>query len=301
MIFALFIDEPTLQWQGINHTPMNYNDSLAIIFTDLDDSLLDHNSYQFEPARALLEVLERLGIPVIPTSSKTCAEIVALRKKLANDHPFISENGAASFIPKNYFTAPIAGSSLLNGFHCLSNCPPRKKWLSLLALLQTSYPDKFTYFYTQGSAGIKQLTGLNDKDAELANRRDYSEPVKWLGSKQQEQQFVAAISSHGGVSQQGGRFITVSGDCSKGRSLKLVTQLYQDQYPNKQIITVAIGDSGNDASMLEAADYALLIRSPLHDFPELVRSDKLFKSSLIGPSGWDEGVRQIMQQLNISL
>ncbi|MFT6310593.1 MAG: mannosyl-3-phosphoglycerate phosphatase family protein [Porticoccus sp.] len=285
----------------LNTKPMNGNNSLAIIFTDLDGSLLDHNSYQFGPAHPLLGALEGIGIPVIPTSSKTCAEIVALRKLLTNRHPFISENGAASFIPKNYFTAPIAGSSLLNGFHCLSDCPPRQKWLSLLAALQADFPNQFTYFFAQGSAGIEQLTGLNDEDAALANQRDYSEPVKWLGSKQQEQQFFAAISSNGGVTQQGGRFITVSGDCSKGRALKLVTQLYQDQYPNKQIITIAIGDSGNDVSMLEAADYALLIRSPLHDFPEMARSDKLLKSNLLGPAGWDEGVRTILQQLNISL
>lgn len=280
---------------------MNGHDSLAIIFTDLDGSLLDHDNYQFEPAHALLGALEKIGIPVIPTSSKTGAEIMALRERLPNRHPFISENGAASFIPKNYFDAPPIGSSLLNGFHCLSDCPPRQKWLSLLASLQTDYPNQFTYFFAQGSRGIKRLTGLSDEEAALSNQRDYSEPVKWLGSKQQEQQFIAAISGHGGVTQQGGRFITVSGDCSKGRALKLVTQLYQDQYPNKQIITIAIGDSGNDISMLEAADYALLIRSPLHDFPELMRSGKLLKSNLLGPAGWDEGVRTIMQQLNISL
>jgi mannosyl-3-phosphoglycerate phosphatase family protein len=280
---------------------MNGHDSLAIIFTDLDGSLLDHNNYGFEPAHTLLTALEKKGIPVIPTSSKTCAEIMALRKRLSNSHPFISENGAASFIPKNYFTAPIAGSSLLNGFHCLSNCPPRQTWLSLLAELQATYPNQFTHFNVQGNDGIKQLTGLSDTEAALANQRDYSEPVKWLGNKQQEQQFVATINSHGGSAQQGGRFITVSGDCSKGRALTVVTQLYQDQYPSKRLITIAIGDSVNDVSMLEAADYALLIRSPSGDFPTLARSDKLFKSSLMGPAGWDEGVRQIMQQLNISL
>jgi mannosyl-3-phosphoglycerate phosphatase family protein len=284
-----------------DNKPMSGNDNLTIIFTDLDGSLLDHNTYQFEPARALLIALEKTGIPVIPTSSKTCVEILALRKKLANNHPFISENGAASFVPKGYFDALLTGSILLNDLHCFSDCPPRQEWLSLLEILQNRYPNKFTYFHALGNEGIKQLTGLNNAAAELANQRDYSEPVKWLSGKQDQQQFIGEISNHGGVAQQGGRFITVSGDCDKGRALKLVTQLYQNQYPHQQITTIAIGDSGNDVSMLEAADYALLIPSLSHDYPLLRRSDHVFKSTLIGPKGWNQGVATILQQLNIFL
>ena len=49
--------------------------SPALIFTDLDGSLLDHDCYSFEPVIPLFETLESKRIPVIPITSKTFAEV----------------------------------------------------------------------------------------------------------------------------------------------------------------------------------------------------------------------------------
>ena len=46
-----------------------------LVFTDLDGSLLDHNTYSYLDARPQLYALERLGIPLIPATSKTRVEI----------------------------------------------------------------------------------------------------------------------------------------------------------------------------------------------------------------------------------
>ena len=48
-----------------------------LVFTDLDGTLLDHDSYSFEPARPALARLRSAGVPVIPTTSKTLAEVSA--------------------------------------------------------------------------------------------------------------------------------------------------------------------------------------------------------------------------------
>ncbi|MEM1155897.1 MAG: mannosyl-3-phosphoglycerate phosphatase, partial [Pseudomonadota bacterium] len=53
---------------------------------------------------------------------------------------------------------------------------------------------------------------------------------------------------------------------------------------------LAVGDSGNDIAMLEAAGTALLVRSPAHAFPTLNRVDKVIHSHHYGPAGWAEGV-----------
>lgn len=72
-----------------------------IIFTDLDGTLLDYNTYSFEPALPALQLLKEKGIPLIICSSKTRKEIEYYRKKLDNLHPFISENGGGIFIPES--------------------------------------------------------------------------------------------------------------------------------------------------------------------------------------------------------
>ena len=67
----------------------------VIVFTDLDGTLLDHESYGYAPALPLLSRLRAAGIPLILASSKTAAEIAPLRADLGfADCPAIVENGA---------------------------------------------------------------------------------------------------------------------------------------------------------------------------------------------------------------
>ena len=65
---------------------------------------------------------------------------------------------------------------------------------------------------------------------------------------------------------------------------------YARAHPGRTIRDLAIGDSGNDRAMLEVAQTALLVRSPVHDFPPLARSSGVIHSTACGPSGWAEGV-----------
>jgi HAD superfamily hydrolase (TIGR01484 family) len=81
-----------------------------IIFTDLDGTLLDYSTYSFEPALPALQLLKERDIPFIICSSKTKKEIEYYRKKIGNNHPFISENGGGIFIPKGYFMFEVQNS-----------------------------------------------------------------------------------------------------------------------------------------------------------------------------------------------
>ncbi|MEM9278462.1 MAG: HAD-IIB family hydrolase, partial [Pseudomonadota bacterium] len=66
-----------------------------IFFTDLDGTLLDHETYSHEPAREALDAIRNNDIPLILASSKTAAEIEPLRNELGFDHcEAIVENGA---------------------------------------------------------------------------------------------------------------------------------------------------------------------------------------------------------------
>ena len=69
-----------------------------IVFSDLDGTLLDHETYSFEPARPALDRLKREGHVLVLASSKTAAEIAPLRDAMGFSHcPAIVENGAARF------------------------------------------------------------------------------------------------------------------------------------------------------------------------------------------------------------
>jgi len=271
-------------------------EALRLVFTDLDGSLLDHHDYSYRDALPLLRTLERLAIPVIPATSKTRSEISQLREELANQHPFITENGAAVLIPVDYFAEQPAATIERDGFWVMEFSSPRKHWLDLLYGMKSRFDGEFDYFFQAGTAGISRMTGLPADKAARANQREYSEPVLWLGSPQRKLEFMAALESQGASVQQGGRFLAVSGDCDKGRALVWLRGAYLQARPGRPCHELAVGDSGNDCAMLEAAETALLVRSPVHDFPALERTSGIIYSRDYGPAGWAEGVARWLQQ-----
>ena len=267
-------------------------DFRRLVFTDLDGSLLDHHSYSFAAAAPLLAELEAAGIPVIPVSSKTRAEIAELRARLDNRHPFIVENGAAVFIPDRYFDAAPDGTFLRDGYWVKELSGPRQQWLDVLSTLRPRFAGEFDNFHRAGPPGIVAMTGLSEQAATLANQREYSEPVQWLGDEAGKLAFIRALNAEGACALQGGRFLSVSGDCDKGRALTWLRQVYQQAWGVPRVVDIAIGDSGNDVAMLAAAGTALLIRSPVHPYPELGRVEGVMHSVHCGPEGWAEGVGQ---------
>ena len=267
------------------------------IYTDLDGSLLDHHSYSHAAADALLEELEDRNIPVIPATSKTRAELLPLRDELRNAHPFIVENGAAVLIPSGYFPQQPAGTTEQDGYWIMVFSRPRSHWLMMLDSLVAEFDGEFLSFNDMADDTIMSLTGLDRTAARRAAAREFGEPVHWSGSEMRRARFVAALQAQGARVLQGGRFLHVSDDCDKGRALRWLNDQYGIRNAGKPPLSIALGDSQNDQAMLEAADYALIIRSPAHEPPSLTRSGNTLLSTAYGPQGWDELVRRLLHTL----
>ena len=265
-----------------------------LIFSDLDGSLLDQDSYSHKAADDLLQELEKSDIPVILTTSKTRAEVVSIREELNNRHPFIIENGAAIFIPQGYFSEKPKACIEVDGFwvYCLSQA--RSHWLSILNKAKTIFPHSFSHFSAMKEEVIAQVTGLSYEQAQQANKREFGEPISWLGVDKAKQEFIQWLEEQGGHVLQGGRFLHLSGPCNKGLALTWLSEEYARQGTLINYKSIAIGDSGNDIAMLEQADLALIIRSPVHAPPKLKRTRGYFISEEFGPRGWNSGLRKIL-------
>ena len=273
-----------------------------LIFSDLDGSLLDHDTYSHAAADALLAKLEQAQTPVILTTSKTRAEVEALRVALSNKHPFITENGAAVYIPQGYFESKPEGCIERDDFWVYSFSQPRSHWLSILDNAKKKFPYSFSHFAAMKEEVISQVTGLSLQQALQANTREYGEPISWLGVESAKQVFIQWLEEQGGHVLQGGRFLHLSGFCDKGKALAWLTEEYKKQQVQQDekeftavaLRTIAVGDSDNDVAMLEAADLALIIRSPVHAPPKLKRVRGFFISEEFGPVGWNSGLRKIL-------
>lgn len=51
---------------------------MLICFTDLDGSLLNHDDYRYDAAIPVIRQLQVAGVSLIPTTSKTRAEVMGL-------------------------------------------------------------------------------------------------------------------------------------------------------------------------------------------------------------------------------
>ena len=66
-----------------------------IIFTDLDGSLLNKDTFRFDEIEDYFKELISVGIIIIPNSSKTETELLDFNKEYSLNLSFITENGSS--------------------------------------------------------------------------------------------------------------------------------------------------------------------------------------------------------------
>ncbi len=267
--------------------------SSIVIFSDMDGTLLDHHTYSFAAAQPTLDALAERSVPVIPNTSKTFVEMVELRDKIGLHGPFAIENGAALFIPHGFFKQKPAGTIWQDGFWCKSFISSKGYWLKLLEIVKADFAGEFTHFSEMSLSDLMAATGLSEANARLAAKRQFGEPVMWLGSDARKAEFIEAVSERGATPLEGGRFIHISGDCTKGKALNW----FMEEYRRQTAVTatsIALGDGKNDIAMMEAADIAIRIASPTHQPPEINKKENVYTSTKHGPEGWTEMLTQLL-------
>lgn len=270
------------------------NKTPTLVFSDLDGTLLDHFSYKSTPAKATLKQLKAKSIPVICNTSKTFAEVELICNELGLNTPFVVENGAAIYIPKTYFDEQPSDTTSQGDYWVKSFALTREYWLDLIAEYRQIHSVKFIGFNDLSTLQLAELTGLSESNAGLAKQRQYSEPIQWLGDTKSKQMFIEYLNNSGAKILEGGRFIHVIGECDKGKALTWLTELYKSHFGVEKIHTIALGDSHNDVAMLEIADISVLVRSPVHNFPKLVKQDEVIRTTEFGPKGWASALNLLL-------
>ncbi len=267
-----------------------------ILFTDLDGTLLD-SRYSFRRALSAVKEVKKRNIPLILCSSKTKAEIEKWRKKLNNDHPFISENGGGIFIPRKYFGRQVTDVRI----HEENNYDVIKLGAAYSDLRHALSEVRSDGFDVRGFGDMKvkevaELTGLTISDARLAKKRDFDEPFLFPGNLDGEKKLKRRIKSRGFHCTQG-EFFHIMGDSDKGRAVEILTGLYRKT--GKQTMTIALGDSPNDIEMLQRVDFPVVVKKGDGSYhPQVVRKVKgVIKADGVGPEGWNRAVSELLETL----
>ncbi|KUP90693.1 HAD-IIB family hydrolase [Tritonibacter horizontis] len=243
-----------------------------LVFSDLDGTLLDHDTYDYGPALPAIARIKALGGLLILASSKTASEISPIHQELdLGDAPMIVENGAACV------RASAIGTQDAD-------------YRAIRQVLRT-LDAPFRGFGDMSVEEVSEQTGLSPDAAERARARQFSEPGLWHGDAHQRAGFLAALARHGITAREGGRFLTLSFGATKANQMQRMREQHAPCF------TIALGDAPNDTEMIASADRGVVVRndhSP--QMPILPNEQHVLRTELPGPSGWCAAMFQLLAE-----
>ena len=261
----------------------------AIIFTDLDASLLHEETFSCAEIIDVLNTLLADDVLIIPNTSKTEVETRNVLESLNLKTPFIVENGAK-----------------LCDIQCMfqSNGETDKEFgidvselgARLEKLGDLSFVNDFQPITKLKPEKASQILGLTGAELEDALDRKYSSLYQYIGPKSKIPFWQENLSKVGVNLSQGGRAFAVSGCHDKATPIKWLSEKLVSMGQRLPKI-IAIGDSNNDKPMLLASAVACVIprlngsRLALPEHPCVVFADEP------APFGWQRGAKKALEIL----
>lgn len=268
-----------------------------LVFTDLDGTLLDHDSYSFKGAHEALQHLHVHSIPIILTTSKTRAEVHKLQKQLGLSEPFIVENGGGLFMPCDTELLPADTLEVFDDCCGRQFGRPYSYIRRIFKKIQSKYNIKG--FGDMSVDEIMAATGLDREDARLAAQRDFTEPFLFLA----EPRFLEineAVAEYNLNITRGGRFYhLMAAEQDKGRAVAQTINLFKMGH-RKKFITVGLGDAENDYPMLKTVEIPVLIPKPDGNY-ENFDLPGLRRAPHPGSRGWGAAVTDILNEYSHAL
>jgi mannosyl-3-phosphoglycerate phosphatase len=267
----------------------------TIIYTDLDGTFLDENSYSFRESLPALRVAQERGVSVIFCSSKTRSEIEHLRKAAEVNDPFIVENGGAVYVPKGYFPFTIDDSMSRGGYDVVEFGESYLRLVDLFRLLRAGSPSFDIVGFSDLT--VKELAlecRMTLDEAERAKVREYTEPFRFSDiTPEKIDIFLDRIRQSGRRFLAGGRYYHLLGTHNKGQAIEILTRLYRRAYG--KVTTIGVGDGPNDGPMLARVALPIIVKRPSGAHcPELVSQfPQAWLTEGVGPTGWAEIVMRL--------
>jgi mannosyl-3-phosphoglycerate phosphatase len=265
---------------------------MYLIFTDLDGTLLDFNTYSFEKALEILKYIRENNLPLVAVTSKTAAEVQQIMKAIDVSHPFVVENGGGILFPENY-PGEYARTQKVDGYYLVPLTQQSIKPWDVLDAISSKIGIRLQGFSRLTVDDVISLTGLSIEEARKAQQRHFSEPFILPPLKSDLEKIIKLSESFDYKIVIGGRFAhLIHKDSGKGNAVKFLINFYQKLLFGIPLISIGLGDSPNDFDFLSVTDISVLIRNQgkIHkSVPE-----KWIKSQKFGVDGWAEEVKKII-------
>ena len=256
------------------------------IFTDLDASLIQRDTFKFDEIKDYIKSLISKGIYIIPNTSKTEIEINEFNKELGLNLPYISENGSS-----------------INGLNLINKNFPNQINLSrdkddIFKIFKKIVPEnlkvKCRLIFKMEKKVQSEIFGLSGKKLKDALNRNYSIPFIFSGNLDQRRQLNEIVNKGGLTLHEGGRVINICDNVSKVKSMNKIIKMVKKTEDNVKII--GVGDNYNDLDMLKNSDIACLVFNDQFTM-EPININNCIVSKNPAPIGWQEVVKMALDKI----
>lgn len=292
---------------------------VSVVFTDLDATLLDRRTYRWTAARPALDALRRRRIPLVIVTSKTAAEVWALLRVLGRRDPFVIENGGAILFRARYFPFRIPGTrpARQRGWREVVLGTPRQRLIRALAEAGRLAGVRLRGFSQMSAREVVELTGLRPSAARAAMRRQYDEPFVILdGRADAWPQLSREIRRRGFEATRGTRLFHITGSSDKGAAILRLIKWFRRTARSSRArggpakaaatglatacpgVTVGLGDSSNDISLLRAVDRPVVVAGAggRYDAETLAAVPHARRAGGAGPAGWNRAILELLRR-----
>jgi mannosyl-3-phosphoglycerate phosphatase len=237
---------------------------MLAVFTDLDNCLLDHDTYDHAPAQPALDRLHRLGAAIVCTTSKTRAEAGHWLRVIGLSPPSIVENG---------------GGVVLEDGRVETLGRPRAVITPALRAAAAEAAARIRCFADMSLSEIAARCNMTEERAALAAAREFSEPFV-LETPEREEALREALGRHGLRLTRGGRFHHAFAHEGKHGAVRWLMERWSSR--GETLITIGIGDAPNDEGFLALVDHPIRLQP----------GDS-------GPAAWNRRIQAVLDSLNL--
>jgi mannosyl-3-phosphoglycerate phosphatase len=223
---------------------------IAVVFTDLDSTLLEPDGRLGTEAAEAIARLSAGRIPVVPLTSKTESELRAWLDVLGTGGVGVFENGAGIVTPEGVETLPGA--------------VPLARLAETLSAVRRRLGQELVSLNELPEAELSARTGLAGEALRRSQTRAWDLP--FLAPAGVEKALQTAFAEVPGVRLvRGGAFWHLCGNHDKGGAVPRIVALLA-----RSGRTVGLGDAPNDAGFLAAVDAPIVVPGPSGPDPRLL-------------------------------
>jgi mannosyl-3-phosphoglycerate phosphatase len=271
-----------------------------VVITDLDGTFLEGHGDGGQSMLPAADILRRAAVPIVFCSSKTRAEIDALRSELKIHDPFIVENGGAIYMEEGYFQFPIENAAHHGKHLCISLGTDYADLEKALEDVELQTGCRIERFGRAGVEEISRVTGLGMAEAARAKQREFDEPFWFVTSDSSlRRDFLRRLRRLPGLRvTRGDRLYHLKGATDKGNAVEILKTYYLRMWPTARFI--GVGNGTNDIPWLRLVDFPVLMRTFGGEFNRDLAAalPHAFRSPAgAGPKGWAVTVLPLLSQV----